>query len=103
MDSVKGLQLTRVGNFEFRDGYLVDGQGNVVYGFLTSALTDPAAGGAAGNTVGNTSTALVPIRLPMKSTRSRHAGRCRVCGRGARHRQERGPPRMWTASSTMKT
>ena len=68
MDSVKGLQLTRVGNFEFRDGYLVDGQGNVVYGFLTSALTDPAAGGAAGNTVGNTSTALVPIRLPMKST-----------------------------------
>ena len=68
MDALKGLTLTRVGNFEFRDGYLVDGQGNVVYGFLTSALTDPAAGGAAGNTVGNTSTALVPIRLPMKST-----------------------------------
>ncbi len=69
MDSVKGLSLTRVGNFEFRDGYLVDKtSGSVVYGFLTSALTDPTAGGDAGTTVGNTSTALVPIRLPMKST-----------------------------------
>ena len=29
MDALKGLTLTRVGNFEFRDGYLTDGQGNV--------------------------------------------------------------------------
>ena len=36
MDSVKGLSLTRVGNFDFKNGYLVDGQGNVVYGFLTT-------------------------------------------------------------------
>ena len=35
MDALKGLTLTRVGNFEFRDGYLTDGQGNVVYGFIT--------------------------------------------------------------------
>ena len=70
-DAVKGLQLTRVGNFDWKDGYLVDGQGNVVYGFLTTAV-DPANGGdpgtiAEGGTV-YTSTDLVPIHLPMKST-----------------------------------
>ncbi|MEI3349449.1 MAG: flagellar hook-basal body complex protein [Dysosmobacter sp.] len=90
MDSVKGLQLTRVGNFEFRDGYLVDkASGNVVYGFLTSALTDPTAGGAAGNTVGNT-TALVPIRLPMKSTAADTLGDAVYVGVEIRHRQKRG-------------
>ena len=70
MDDVKGLNLTRVGNFEFRDGYLVDKtSGNLVYGFLTSSVTDPAANaGAATTTAGDTSTALVPIHLPMKST-----------------------------------
>jgi flagellar hook protein FlgE len=67
-DSLNGLTLTRVGNFDFRDGYLVDGQGNVVYGFLTSNLNDPTAGGDAGTNVGGVSTHLVPIRLPMKST-----------------------------------
>lgn len=67
-DDVKGLTLTRVGDFDFRDGYLTDGQGNVVYGFLTSSLTDPAAGGDPSTTMGNTSTALVPIRLPMRSS-----------------------------------
>ena len=69
MDDVKGLSLTRVGNFEFRNGYLVDKtSGNLVYGFLTSSLDNPTAGGAAGTAVGNASTALAPIRLPMKST-----------------------------------
>lgn len=72
MDSLKGLNLTRVGNFEFRDGYLVDGQGRVVYGFLATA-EDPANGtGTPGMQTGNgelnISTALVPIHLPMKST-----------------------------------
>lgn len=63
MDSVKKLDLTRVGNFEFRDGYLVDRtSGNVVYGFLTSS-----GGATAGTTAGDISTALVPIKLPMKS------------------------------------
>lgn len=69
IDDVKGLNLTRVGDFEFRDGYLTDRQGNVVYGYLTSAVTNPAENdGEAGTTVGDISTALVPIRLPMKST-----------------------------------
>ena len=68
-DAVKGLTLTRVGNFDIKDGYLVDGQGNVVYGFLTSAVTNPAENdGEAGTAVGDISTALVPIRLPMRSS-----------------------------------
>lgn len=65
MDALKGLTLTRVGNFEFRDGYLTDGQGNVVYGFITRS----DGGGTPGTTPGDKpSTDLVPIRLPMKST-----------------------------------
>lgn len=71
MDAVKGLSFSRVGNFEFRDGYLVDGQGNVVYGYLMSCETDPTnGGGQAGVAVDGAkySTDLVPIRLPMKST-----------------------------------
>ena len=64
MDALKGLTLTRVGNFEFRDGYLTDGQGNVVYGFITRSNGD-----APGTTPGDKrSTDLVAIRLPMKST-----------------------------------
>lgn len=78
MNSVKGLSLTRVGNFEFRDGYLVDGQGNVVYGFLTSSVPQAdltaGTGGAFGTTIGGTSTDLVPIRLPMKSKGTGTAG-----------------------------
>lgn len=71
MDSVKSLSLTRVGNFEFRNGYLVDKtSGNVVYGFLTST-----GGTTAGTTAAeNPSTALVPIRLPMKSTDANSLG-----------------------------
>lgn len=73
-DAVKGLQLTRVGNFDWKDGYLVDGQGNVVYGFLTSAVTDGNDTGDAGTTAGKISTALVPIHLPMKSTGNGNPG-----------------------------
>lgn len=62
------LYLSRVGDFEFRDGYLTDGQGNVVYGFLTYQTTD-----ADGKTL-KTSTDLVPIRLPMSSTADGEVG-----------------------------
>ena len=74
------LQLTRLGDFRFDDeGYLVDGRGNIVYGFLTASATtegspldmnDLTQGGfnndnaRPGQTVG-VSTALVPIRLPL--------------------------------------
>lgn len=70
MESIKGLSLSRVGNFEFRDGYLTDGQGNVVYGFLTAVL--PGGDGTTTSVPGvnpseTPSTALVPIRLPLKA------------------------------------
>ena len=78
-DAVKKLQLTRVGDFQFRDGYLTDRQGNVVYGFLTSS-GDPAGAIAAGTTVGSTSTDFVPIRLPMKSTAAGSEGKAVYVG-----------------------
>lgn len=69
--SPDALELTRVGNFQFIDGYLVDGQGRVVYGFLSANAA--AEGGAsadyagpAGSTPG-VSTELVPIRLPLSA------------------------------------
>ena len=53
-ENVKSLDLTRVGNFEFRDGYLVDKMsGSVVYGFIHDRQ-------------GDYSTGLQPIRLPVK-------------------------------------
>lgn len=68
------LNLTRVGNFTFDpEGYLVDGYGGVIYGFVTCASGDTA--GTKGGVAGVVSTAdkdkplvstqLVPIRLPM--------------------------------------
>ena len=74
------LQLTRLGDFRFDDeGYLVDGRGNIVYGFLTA--TGEAGGhalnmndlenyqyayrGQNGNETVGVSTELVPIRLPL--------------------------------------
>lgn len=80
-DKLSSLTLTRVGDFDFRDGYLTDGQGNVVYGFLTSTVTDPDKNaGAAGTTAGDISTALVPIRLPMKSTAAGSEGKAVYVG-----------------------
>ena len=66
LDSLKGFSLSRVGDFRFDDdGYLVDGGGNVVYGFLMSCETDPTNGkGAVGTTAEEYRTHLVPIRLP---------------------------------------
>lgn len=61
----KDLYLTRVGNFKFdSQGYLVDGTGNVVYGFVSTADgTEPGA--VAANNTPKVSTQLVPIRLPL--------------------------------------
>ena len=90
-DALKKLKYTRVGDFEFRDGYLTDGQGNVVYGFLTSNINENAdvedgiqkPADAAGTTVGNISTDLVPIRLPMKSNKTGEEGKAVYVGVGA--------------------
>ncbi len=70
--NTSSLSLTRVGDFEFdEDGWLVDGYGNVVYGFVTAANAD--SNGTVNDytnadnpnaTVG-VSTELVPIRLPL--------------------------------------
>lgn len=55
--SFKALKLTRVGDFRFgADGYLVDGKGNPVYGFMNTGVD------ANGNP--KVSDQLVPIRLP---------------------------------------
>lgn len=57
-ESVKALQFTRVGDLSFdAEGYLVDGNGSVVYGFLNAAADE--------NAEANITTHLVPIRLPM--------------------------------------
>ena len=40
-DMLQGMRLTRLGNFEFdSQGWLVDGNGNVVYGFLRMTTPD---------------------------------------------------------------
>lgn len=60
-EDFKSLSLSRVGDFKFdADGYLVDGGGNVVYGFLTTSGVEDTPG----TTAGTVSTVLVPIRLP---------------------------------------
>ena len=76
VDSLNSLMFSRVGNFKIDDdGYLTDGAGNIVYGFVTTTgepnkdvndnLTGGVKDGTAGTKVGGTSTNLVPIRLPM--------------------------------------
>lgn len=56
-ESLKSLKLTRVGDLEFKaDGYLCDGRGNPVYGFLTTGVDQ--------NGKPIVSDQLVPIRLP---------------------------------------
>lgn len=81
--NLNSLMMTKVGDFDFdADGYLVDGAGNVVYGFVTVAgtknpdtgefepSTTPGSGKNTtadpnGNITTGISTALVPIRLPL--------------------------------------
>ena len=69
---LNSLMFSRVGNFKIDDdGYLTDGAGNIVYGFVpTTGKEDPDGNGvddnnAAGTTMGGISTQLVPIRLPL--------------------------------------
>lgn len=73
VDDLNSLMFSRVGNFKIDDaGYLTDGAGNIVYGFVMTTGTANAAGGAsnaaAGTTAGAVSTQLVPIRLPLAHT-----------------------------------
>ncbi len=67
--NAKDLTLTRVGNFSIdSDGYLVDGNNQVVYGFVTCATVDGAAAGEPGladKDNPQVSTQLVPIRMPL--------------------------------------
>ena len=61
------LLLTRVGNFTVdSQGYLVDGNNNVVYGFVTVSGA-AEAGAIADADKPTTGTQLVPIRLPMSA------------------------------------
>ncbi len=58
VNAFTALNLTRVGNFEFKaDGYLTNNDGQVVYGFLCTGI-DPTTGKA------TFSDQLVPIRYP---------------------------------------
>jgi flagellar hook protein FlgE len=69
----KDLELTRVGNFTFdSQGYMVDGYGKTVYGFVTrsgaaSDATPAAAAGVGDSNDPAVSTQLVPIRLPLSA------------------------------------
>jgi flagellar hook protein FlgE len=68
-DSLKSLTLSRVGDFEFKaDGYLSDGQGSVVYGFLTTEQAAAGNGANAGATTLAVGDTLVPIGLPKLRT-----------------------------------
>lgn len=73
VNSLNSLMFSRVGNFKIDDaGYLTDGAGNIVYGFVMTTGAANTAGGAsnaaAGVTAGTVSTQLVPIRLPLAHT-----------------------------------
>jgi len=65
-DSLKSLNLTRVGDFYFGpDNYLVDGQGNVVYGFMaTNEMEEYVDVDGKLKERHKISDQLVPIRLP---------------------------------------
>ena len=67
----ESLLLSRYGDFDIdANGYLVDGRGNVVYGFVTCNME--ADGTTQADTAGSNgtgvSTQLVPIRLPIAAT-----------------------------------
>jgi len=62
---VQAMTLSRLGNLEFHDGYLVDGNGKVVYGF-PAVSTGTGTGGTTGGTTATPTigTVLAPIRFP---------------------------------------
>jgi flagellar hook protein FlgE len=73
-ETLKSLTLTRVGDFSFgADGYLVDGRGNVVYGFMSVQVQAQDENGDPmededGNPIYTTQICdqLVPIRYPLQ-------------------------------------
>lgn len=92
-NNLNSLLMTKVGDFDFdSDGYLVDGDGNVVYGFVTVAgiknadtgeFEPSATPGSGYNPTDKTvttgiSTALVPIRLPLAATNNAGDGSYKV-------------------------
>ena len=77
-EQLQSMNLTRLGNFDFdANGYLVDGNGSIVYGFLRLTSMDDAKERAAQNNNGGNTTSsnppeaqmtspiLTPIRMPM--------------------------------------
>ena len=65
--NAQNLLLTRVGDFKFdSQGYLTDGSGNVVYGFVTCS-NDTTNPGVCDSDNPGISTQLVPIRLPLSA------------------------------------
>lgn len=78
VDSLDSLKLSKVGDFGFdEEGYLVDGAGNIVYGFVTVNGTKEGdnftpsgtPGTGTGENVAGVSTQLVPIRLPLAASK----------------------------------
>ncbi len=70
-DQLQGMTLSRLGNIDFKDGYLVDGDGNVVYGFPVVAGDDE---GGNNSELGDHAfsysrgTVLAPLRFPKVKT-----------------------------------
>ncbi len=67
VNRLTAFTLSRVGNFAFKaDGYLTDGQGSVVYGFLCTGVYKEGDTIPEGKEVGDPifSDQLVPIRVP---------------------------------------
>ncbi len=62
-EQLQGMSLSRLGNFQFIDGYLVDGEGQIVYGFLNHMVEDEDAEDGTGTTT-ESIPILTPIRLP---------------------------------------
>ncbi len=65
---LQGMLLTRLGNFEEKGGYIVDGQGQVVYGFLNVPVGDASQTAENGfdftNGTLTPAPVLTPLRLP---------------------------------------
>lgn len=70
LDNLDKLLLTRVGDLRVdNNGYLTDGYGNIVYGFVTCNGDENGKNTTPGLTGDAISTQLVPIRLPRAATK----------------------------------
>ena len=64
--ALQGMSLSRLGNFSLdANGYLVDGNGSLIYGFLRMTSVDDAENGVNSTEEEMTSPVLTPIRMPM--------------------------------------